>query len=328
MYRRTFIKNSVLTAAGIGLSGLAMPAVFAQGPSNKEKLLLDTDIGNDIDDSVCLAYLLSQKQCEVLGITTVSGEPVTRAKLVSALLKSAGREDIPIYPGVEQPLLTPQKQPLAHQVKYLPKYPHEIKFPEGQAIEFMRRTIRDNPHEITLLGIGPLTNIALLFAVDPEIPGLLKRLVIMCGAFTYRYKGEPCLTEWNASCDPYATAIVYRAPVKNILSVGLDVTTEVVLEKAEIIKRFNTGILKVVLDFSGILDNTRQQIVFHDPLAAAVIFKKEICNFKRGNVEIETGSKRLQGLTYWEADEKGKNEVAFGVNKEMFFEHYFSTVNN
>ena len=148
----------------------------------------------------------------------------------------------------------------------------------------------------------------------------------MCGAFTYRYKGEPCLSEWNARCDPYATAMVYNAPVKNIISVGLDVTTEVILEKDEIIKRFNTDILKVVLDFSGILDNTRESIVFHDPLAAAVIFKKDICDFRRGHVEIEIDSKRLEGLTYWKADEKGNNEVAFSVNKKMFFDHFFSTI--
>ena len=341
MYRRDFLKNSGLTVAGIGLS--AMPNVFAQGSTNngvqkqnqksaysstaKEKLLVDTDIGSDIDDTVCLAYLLCQKQCEILGITTVSGEPVVRAKLTSALLKAAGRDDIPIYPGVEQPLLIAQKQPVAHQVKYLSKWPHETKFPEGQAIEFMRRTIRENPNEITLLAVGPMTNIALLFAVDPEIPALLKRLVVMCGAFTYRYLGEPCLSEWNARCDPHATAMIYNAPVKNIVSVGLDVTTEVVLEKDEVIKRFNNDILKVVLDFSGILDNTRESIVFHDPLAAAVIFKKEICDFRRGNVEIETRSERLEGLTYWKADEKGKNEVAFGVNKEMYFEHFFDTIN-
>jgi len=339
MYRRDFLKNSGLTVAGVGLSGLAISDVFAQGSTNaqtqqparassaKEKLLVDTDIGNDIDDSVCLAYLLCQKQCEILGITTVSGEPVVRAKLTSALLKAAGRDDIPIYPGVEQPLLTKQKQPIAHQVKYLSKWPHETKFPEGQAIEFMRRTIRENPNEVTLLGVGPMTNIALLFAVDPEIPKLLKRLVIMCGAFTYRYKGEPCLSEWNARCDPYATAIVYNAPVKNIVSVGLDVTTEVVLEKDELIKRFNTDILKVVMDFSGIYDNTRQEIVFHDPLAAAVIFKKEICDFRRGDVEIEFRSERLEGLTYWKANEKGRNDVAFGVNREMYFEHFFDTIN-
>ena len=148
----------------------------------------------------------------------------------------------------------------------------------------------------------------------------------MCGVFEYKYQGNSCLSEWNARLDPHATAMVYNAPVKNIVSVGLDVTGQVVMEKDEILKRFNTDILKVVLDFSGILDNTRSSIVYHDPLAAAVIFKREICDFKRGNVEVETGNNRLEGLTYWKEDPKGKNDVAFGVNKEMFLDHFFGTI--
>ena len=289
----------------------------------KEKILLDTDIGSDIDDTVCLAYLLRQKQCEILGITTVSGEPVVRAKLASALLMAAGREDIPVYPGVESPLLTPQKQPEAHQVRYLAGWPHQKDFAAGEAVEFMRRTIRANPHEVTLLGIGPLTNIALLFAVDAEIPRLLKQLVLMCGTFTYRYKGDPCLSEWNARCDPYASAIVYRAPVKKIVSVGLDVTSGVVLDREQVLETFNKGLLKTVLAFSGIEDNTRPDITFHDPLAAAVIFDRDICKFETGCAEIETSSSRLEGLTYWTADSKGNNEAAFSVDKDRFFKHFF-----
>jgi len=291
----------------------------------KEKILVDTDIGNDIDDSVCIAYLLRQKKCDLLGITTVSGEPVERAKLASALLMADGRSDIPIYPGVEAPLLTPQKQPLPHQKKYLQKWPHETKFPEGEAIEFMRQTIRKNPGEVTLLAIGPLTNIALLFAVDPEIPLLIKELVAMCGVFTYRYQGSPCLTEWNARCDPFATAMVYNAPVKNMISVGLDVTSSVTLEKDEIIRTFDNDILKVVFAFSGIEDNTRKSITFHDPLAAAVIFEKNLCTFKRGNVEVEAGSGRLEGLTGLTEDDSGNDEVAFDVDRDMFFKHFFGT---
>ena len=338
MKRRDFITKSV--SAGV-LAGVGLPLLAQQGNSKlskranivnneldmREKIIYDTDIGSDIDDSLCLAYLLNQKQCDLLGITTVTGEPVVRAMLTSALLKVAGRDDIPIYPGVAAPLLTPQMQPEAHQSKYLSKYPHETKFPEGEAIEFMRQTIRSHPNKITLLATGPFTNVALLFAVDPEIPSLLKRLVVMGGTFTYRYKDEPCLSEWNARCDPYATSMMYSAPVKNIISVGLDVTSKVVMKKDEIIERFNTGILKTVLDFSGILDNTRQEIVFHDPLAAAVIFDKEICRFEKGIVEVETESKRLEGLTYWKADENGNNEVAFEVDKERFFKHYFSVFN-
>ena len=290
----------------------------------KEKLLLDTDIGNDIDDTVCIAYLLRQKQCELLGITTVSGEPVARAKLASALLIAADKDDIPIYPGVESPLFTPQKQATPHQVRYLPQWPHETDFPKGEAIDFMRRTIRANPGEITLLAIGPLTHIALLFSVDPEIPLLLKRLVVMCGIFAYRYKDATCLSEWNARCDPYATAMVYRAPVRSMISVGLDVTTHVTLEKEDIIRLFDKDILRVVMAFSGIQDNTRESITFHDPLAAAVIFEKGLCRFEKGNVEVIAGCEKSEGITIFAPDENGNDEVAFNVDRDKFFKHYFS----
>ena len=293
----------------------------------KEKILLDTDIGSDIDDSVCLAYLLKQRECDLLGITTVSGEPVNRAKLASVICMAAGRGDIPIYPGVERPILTPQKQPTAHQSEMLPKWPHETSFPEGEAVEFMRRTIRANPGEVTLLGIGPMTNIGLLFAVDPEIPKLLKRLVIMCGVFTYRYMGDICLTEWNARCDPYATAIVYNAPVETVMSIGLDVTGQVAMEKDEIIRTYTSDLMKVILDFSGVLDGTRKRIIYHDPLAAATIFQKDICVFKRGNVTVEMGAGQLEGLTRWTPDPEGNDEIALAVDRERFFKHYFDIVN-
>lgn len=73
------------------------------------KVLLDTDIGSDIDDAVCLAYLLAQPECQLLGITTVSGEAVKRARLASVLCKVAAKL-VPIYPGAEAPLLVAQRQ--------------------------------------------------------------------------------------------------------------------------------------------------------------------------------------------------------------------------
>ena len=72
------------------------------------KVLLDTDIGSDIDDAVCLAYLLAQPDCELLGVTTVTGEGQRRAMLASALCREAG-QDVPIYIGAEQPLLIEQR---------------------------------------------------------------------------------------------------------------------------------------------------------------------------------------------------------------------------
>ena len=111
------------------------------------KLLLDTDIGSDIDDAVCLAYLLANPDCELLGITTVSGEAEARARMASVLCKAAGKS-IPIFPGCEEPLLGAQHQPHAPQAAALNRWPHETRFPRGQAIEFLRQTIRAQPGEI------------------------------------------------------------------------------------------------------------------------------------------------------------------------------------
>ncbi len=291
------------------------------------KLLLDTDIGSDIDDAVCLAYLLANPACDLLGITTVSGEAEKRAQMASALCKVAGK-DIPIFPGREEPLFPGLAwQPKCPQAEALARWPHDENFPRGQAVEFLRQTIRANPGEVVLLTIGPLTNAAALFAADAEIPSLLKGMVLMSGVFTNRLAGVGPL-EWNAFLDPGATSIVYRAASANGLklhrSIGLDVTCQVTLPADEVRRRFQARLLRPVLDFAEVWFQHISQITFHDPLAATTIFDNEICTFERGCVEVEMKSDRLYGMTHWKADANGPHEVALQVNPQRFFDHYFS----
>ena len=122
-----------------------------------EKIILDTDIGTEVDDAITLAYLLMNPYADILGITTVTGESVERAKLVSVLCKIAGK-DIPIYPGCERPMLVPQTELYAPQKKILERWPHDTRFTENRAVFFMQETIRKYPGEITLLCVAPLTN--------------------------------------------------------------------------------------------------------------------------------------------------------------------------
>ena len=289
------------------------------------KILLDTDIGNDIDDALCLAYLLANPECELVGVTTVSGEPDKRAMMVSAIAKQAD-QDIPIYPGIAQPLMSEQRQPYPPQFKEVHKWQHDTVFPQNEAIEFMRKTIRDNPGEITLLAVGPLTNVAVLFAADREIPGMLKELVLMCGRFENKLPHAP-LAEWNAWCDPYAAAIVYSSDAK-IRSFGLDVTMQLVLEEEEVYEMFTADILKPVTDFAGVWFESGRSVTFHDPLASVAVFKPEICGYKKGDVDIELLSERVIGLTYFKENEDGNNLIATTVEKDEFFEHYFGMLND
>ena len=286
------------------------------------KVILDTDIGSDIDDAVCLAYLLAQPECELLGITTVTGEADKRAMLASALCKVAGK-DIPIFPGCEEPLLVPQWQKQAPQAEALGKWEHDEEFPQGQAIEFLRRTIHEHPGEVVLLTIGPLTNIGLLFRIDGEIPSLLKGLVMMCGVFTNRVAGVGP-REWNALGDAHATAIVYGATTRVHRSIGLDVTSRVSMGAEEVRERFRSELHRPVLDFAEVWLRDRDRIVFHDPLAAATIFDDQVCVFEKGTVEVELTSERLKGMTHWKPGGAERHEVALEVDSERFFEHYFS----
>ena len=244
--------------------------------------------------------------------------------MVSAMCEVAGR-DLPIFPGRETPLLPGNLwQPRAPQAEKLARWPHQTAFPTGQAVEFLRQTIRAHPGEINLLAVGPLTNIAALFAADAEIPALLKSLVLMCGVFTNRLAGVGPL-EWNAMLDPIATAIVYQQRPKIHRSIGLDVTCQVTMPASEVRRRFEAPLLRPVLDFAEVwFEQVEERITFHDPLAAAAIFDDQICSFTRGQVNVELQSQHLAGATHWTADTAGHHEIALSVDPARFFAHYFS----
>jgi inosine-uridine nucleoside N-ribohydrolase len=288
-------------------------------------LLLDTDIGTDIDDAVALAYLLRQPRCELLGITTVTGEADKRAMLADALCRAAGRDAVPIHVGAQAPLIVPARQPQAAQAEALTEqWPHR-KFAETPtAVEFLSETIRARPGEITLLAIGPLTNVALLFALDPEIPGLLKQLVIMGGW----YFARPA-PEWNILNDPHAAQIVFAAPVPSFTAVGIDVTGQCTLPADECRRRFSEigGPLAPVAAMAEVWFRHRDQITFHDPLAAALIFEPSLCRTEAQCVTVELVSPDNLGQTLLaRAGDEKPHHLAAEVDREAFFAHYFSVV--
>ncbi len=280
-------------------------------------VILDTDIGSDIDDAVCLTYLLAEPRCDLLGVTTVTGEPLRRAMLADAICRAAGRTDVPIRSGCDRALLIDQKQPHAPQAEVLPRWDHREDFAAYEAVEFLRRTIRERPGEITLLTVGPLTNAGLLFAVDPETAGMLRRLVMMGGRY------DDGSMEWNTEGDPVSSALVFEADVPEMVAYGLDVTLQCILPAEECRERFRGGPFEVVRDMAEVWFRKQERIVFHDPLAAASIFEPDLCTYRRGRVTEVTEKGEAFGETHFKADEDGPHRVAETVDAERFFEHYF-----
>lgn len=289
-------------------------------------VLLDTDIGSDVDDAVCLAYLLRQRRCELLGITTVTGKPTVRAKLASAVCRAFGRPEIPIHSGAADPLIASQHQTEVPHQAALANWPHDARFKPNTAVDFLREMIHAWPGQITLLSIGPLTNIGLLFAVDPEIPRLLRQYVCMGGVYLGPVPHYG-LIEWNTSGDPHATSIVFGANVAMMRCVGLDVTTQCRMPADACRARFGSGALKIIGDMAELWFRDSPEIVFHDPLAAAVIFEPDLCTFQSGLVRIDLECGRDQGLTCLNThSDHTPHHVAVTVQPEAFFKHYFATV--
>ncbi len=293
-------------------------------------ILFDTDIGNDIDDAVALAYLLAQPRCELLGVTTVTGQTSQRAALAAAICDDAGRGDIPIHAGAPGPLAHGPGQPHVPQYRALADHAHRAEFPDPHAVEFLRRTIRDRPGEITLLAVGPMTNLALLFAADPDVAKMLHRLVMMCGVFGRSDTGRRFpvgMREWNALCDPLALKLVFDADPPALISVGLDVTTQCKMPAEAVRERFSDigGPMQRVLDFAEVYFTQRDQITFHDPLAAALIFEPDLCELAATTIKAEPGPGDLAGLTH-AAGDTGPHHIATAVDPDHFFDHYFQTV--
>jgi purine nucleosidase len=295
------------------------------------KVVLDTDIGSDIDDAICLSYLLGQPRCELVGITTVSGQARLRAALVEAICRAAGRTDLAIHAGTEQGIAAPTPQPDVPQATVLQHFDHRGPgaFAPNTAVTFLRDVIEASPGELTLLTIGPMTNAGLLFATYPECAGKLAGIMIMGGA----YSTSPWVgggQEWNAYCDPTAAGIVYRTAIASHRSVGLNVTRRCVLDTRESIDRFKAlgGPWDVVAAMTDVWGKNSDTVTYHDPLAAAVIFRPELSEWRRGRVSIELTSSRYRGATAFDPDDdvSAPHEVAEGVDPDHFFAELFGPI--
>ncbi len=306
-----------------------------------KKVLLDFDIGTEIDDAIALAYLLANPECELVGITTSCGESIKRAEMASVLCRAAGKK-VPIHAGCERPLLIPQMETTAPQAAILPHYEHDTGFAPNTAIPFMQKVIRENPGEVTLLAVAPMTNLGLLFAMDPELPELLDGLYLLCGSPTHqrhdvvteslsamerddfiRVLASQGILENNSIVDPHATSIVYRARCRNFVNIGNNVSSRVVMTPEEAERRFRHPIMQVVMSIAREWFKDEPRVSFHDPLAAVCIFNDDVCSYKRGYMDCVLDSRMLGGMTIFREDPAGPHQVAWDVDGDKFFEHLF-----
>jgi len=211
-------------------------------------LLLDVDTG--IDDSLALLYAAASPEAELIGVTCVSGNVDARQVGINtrAVLELAGRTDIEVAIGREVPLVRPlETTPETHGptgTGYATLPPPSAELSQREGVDVIVETVRGRPGEVTLVTLGPLTNVAVALEREPALPGLLRRLVIMGGAYGTQGNTTPT-TEWNVHCDPEAARIVFRAwgeataadpRIARPLAMGLDVTERARIDPGHVVR--------------------------------------------------------------------------------------------
>lgn len=283
-----------------------------------EKILLDTDIGGDIDDAVCLAYLLKEPQCELVGITTVCGEPEIRASIADAICQTVGRK-IPIVAGLDSTMQPVPVYPTPDGAQALKFWKHNT-YEKADSPAFLYQKIKENPHQIVLIGIGNMTNIATLFTTYPDASGLLKGLYVMNGYFDKEPLPEPYYN-WNSWADPLASKIVFASDVAVHRAFPLEVTNTLTIEanQAKVLLNSDSNLMKSVFSFGGAWLEKSKKLTLHDPLSAVCVFHPEICCFERGIVQVETEHENNMGGTTFILSTNGNVEIAKTVDRENFY---------
>ncbi len=214
-----------LALAALVVAGAAQPAM-AQG---RMKVLLDTDIGTDIDDAWALGYALKSPSFQLLGVTVSDADTPQRARLACKLLHRLGRTDVPVAVG-RQTAAVP-----ADRVDYQFTWAEDFqayKPVATPAVEFLADAIRRNPNEVTLIAVGPLQNIGDLVRQHPDVVPLVKRVVLMSGSIGPNAWSPAAVAEWNVKLAIPEAQAVYAAAWP-LTIVPLDSTTYVNLEDRE-----------------------------------------------------------------------------------------------
>jgi purine nucleosidase len=298
------------------------------------RIVIDTDPGQD--DAVAILLALASPELEVLGLTTVAGNVPRELTTLNALkvCELAGRPDIPVHAGAAAPLLRPLiTAEYVHGKTGLdgPDLPvPTMTARPGHAVDFLVETLRAEPAgTVTLATLGPLTNIALAFAVAPDIVGRVKRIVAMGGGAFEGGNTTP-VAEFNILVDPHAAARVFDAGVPVTL-MPLDVTHKCLTTLARVQAfrdlgtRAGTAVADL-LDFFERFDEAKYGTdggPLHDPTVIAWLLAPQLFSGRDVNLTVETGSELTMGQTvvdWWGVTDRPRN-VTFirEVDAEGFF---------
>jgi purine nucleosidase len=303
-----------------------------------KRILLDTDPG--IDDCLAIMLALNSKELDIVGITTVSGNVDSRQGAMNAarILEFYDRTDIPIFIGESKPLVIDL---VTAQDTHGEDGMGEVFLPEPRiqcldnGVDFILESLYKYPGELTIVAIGPLTNIAVALQRDRPAFDNLSELIVMGGSAKSHGNCSP-VAEFNFWADPHGADYVFKC-LNNITMVGLDVTREIVLtpNHRELLRQFATPAAQLVnrmtrfyVDFHWKQEKTLGCVI-NDPLAVAISFLPELVTTRAYYVQVETEGRSIgQSLVDFASFHRRKpnTNVCLAVDSERFMKLFLRRI--
>jgi purine nucleosidase len=277
------------------------------------RIVLDTDIGTDVDDALCLALALAAPELALAAVTCVSGDTRRRAQIARRLLDLGGHPNVPVYAGRRIPLDHGERFVwLGHEGTGILDDGVPAPVPDDDAVEVLCRLFHEH-ERLELVTVGPLTNVAAALGADTALPGRIARLTVMGGylrGVSYGGASFPVSIDYNLCADPDAARQVLSAGIATRL-VPTDVTMQVWLEARDVraldasrdalhralaraLRQWTPG-MNAYLESSGARPGIDNAALLHDPLALACAYDESFCTFEDLWLEprIEDGILRL-----------------------------------
>jgi purine nucleosidase/pyrimidine-specific ribonucleoside hydrolase len=298
------------------------------------KVILDTDIGDDVDDALALALICALPELELLGVTTVFGNTIARARQAQTLLQTAGEKfhNVPVAAGcagtmasrkVQSPVADPDHVPGQASASWPDSKLPAIEKRDG--VHFLIETIMQGDGSIIPITIGALTNLAAALVIQPKIATKIPRIVTMAAEF------HRPMAEWNIKCDPEAAHVVFASGIPmdvipfNIGKLAMFTepdTLNLAASARPVAKYLSAAIQAWRLAWK----QPQVQASLFDPMAVACIVKPELFEWKTGAVKVELNGESTYGYTTFAAAEKGPHRVAWNCNGKECVAWYLNKI--
>jgi inosine-uridine nucleoside N-ribohydrolase len=269
-------------------------------------VILDTDIGDDIDDAFCLALMLRSPEIQIKAVSTVMGDVRHRAAMCIELCRAAG-VNVPVLTGCVWPI---SPKPNVDWSK--PRFNHKSSLDENKLEEIKigyAANAMINESTDRIFTIGAMSNLAVALAMKPDLKDKT-RLMAMAGEWV-----RPNFVEWNIRCDPEAAFHVCNSGTKaDFIPWSIGPATQLLKDDVARLEASSDPVVKVLVDFlHQFKKHVPDKANMYDPMTVVALLRPDLFEWRTGRVSIELKDEKLYGLTHFAPDDNGPHRVAFGV---------------